>query len=314
VSTWQRFWFAGIPPHIYALLRITIGVAGVWSLLGLTDLVTFWDLQGLVSRDGLVALKAWAAAHGAGSTVGRALFAACLASLLAMTVGFRSALSVPLSLVSLLLEGAWNYLPLSGAHEAMQGFLFCLMWADTGAVWSVDSWLEHRRTPIGERVFRPVSVAPLRLIRYQVALIYLASGLWKLYNPLWREGLAVHFVLHNNVFHRFPNVLPVNLEWLATVATYATLGWELGFAFLLLYRPTRRLALIAGVLIHLGMLVLLEIGPFHVVMLAAYPAFLDPASVGAFSARLGMGAGRPNVGPAGAPLLQPLARDERAAR
>jgi len=299
---------------MYALLRITIGVAGVWSLLGLTDLATFWDLGGLVSRDGLVAVKTWAAAHEAGGVLGRGLFAACLTALVAMTVGFRSALTVPLTLVCLLLETSWNYLPLSGAQEAVQGFLFCLMWADTGAVWSVDSWLEHRRTPIGERVSRQVSVAPLRLIRYQVALIYLASGLWKLYNPLWREGLAVHFVLNSNVFHRFPNVLPANLEWVATIATYVTLGWELGFAFLLLYRPTRRLALVAGVLIHLGMLVLIEIGPFHFVMLAAYPAFLDPASVGTLPARLGMSAARRKVGPAGAVLSQTLARDEGSSR
>src|SRR4030095_5758974 len=117
VSAWQRFWFAGIPPHIYALLRITIGVAGVWSLLGLTDLATFWDLEGLVSRDGLIAVKAWAAAHDAGGVLGRVVFAACLASLVAMSVGFRSALTVPLTLVCLLLEPSWNYLPLSGAQE-----------------------------------------------------------------------------------------------------------------------------------------------------------------------------------------------------
>ena len=278
---WQRFWFEEIPPHSYALLRILLGLLGCASLIGLRNLSAFWALDGFVAaQDRGLGLKAWLFGHGLGNIGGRALFFGCLASFASMTVGFRSGLSVALALTSSLLQVSWNYLPLSGAHSALQAMLFCLIWADTGSVWSVDAWLARRRLLTALTTEPPrYMIAPLRLVRFQVALVYLNSGLYKLYNQHWRDGSAVHYILNNNVYRRFPHDLPLQLEWLGTIATYTTLSWELGFAFLVLFGPTRRLALWAGILLHLGMWVGIEIGPFPWVMLAGYTAFLDPSSV-----------------------------------
>jgi hypothetical protein len=200
-----------------------------------------------------------------------------------MTIGYKTALTVPLALVSHLVQLSWNFLPLSGAHQAMQGFLFCLMWADCGAVLSLDAWLTRRHC--GVQPVPKVSIAPLRLLRYQLALIYFASAIWKLYDPLWRNGTAVYYVLNQNVFQRFPGSAPLP-DWLTAPATYGTLLFELGFAFLLVVPVLRRFALIGGVLLHVGMLALLEIGPFHLVMLAGYLSFLNPESVPTLLGRL----------------------------
>jgi hypothetical protein len=282
VALWERFWFRTIPPQIYAVLRIALGLVGTGTLLGLSDITTHWDPAGLVPTGGASAIKAWVLARDAGMVAGVALWAGCLVAFVAMTAGIRTAFTVPMAFVSLILQLRWNPQPLSGAHQAMQGFLFCLMWANSGSVWSVDAWLARRRSAASPAA-APVSIAPLRLIRYQVALVYLASGLWKLYNPFWRDGSAVYYVLQNNVFRRFPAVPGV--EAFAPVATYTTLFWEVAFAPLLLYRRTRVIALTVGVLIHLGMFALLEIGPFHLVMLASYLAFLDPGTVARHGAR-----------------------------
>ena len=48
VAAWSRFWFAPIPPHAYALLRILIGIIGGASVLGLHDIATYWAIDGLV--------------------------------------------------------------------------------------------------------------------------------------------------------------------------------------------------------------------------------------------------------------------------
>jgi hypothetical protein len=197
-----------------------------------------------------------------------------------MTVGYRSGASVTASLGFSIIQILWNYLPLSGAHVVMQGVLFCLMWADCGSVWSVDAWLERRRATEGSpSSFAEYPIAPLRLIRFQIALVYLSTGLWKLYSPLWREGSALHYILNNNVFHRFPLSIPPEMEWLLTTATYVTLVWELGFAPGMMFRRTRRLVLLLGIMIHLGMIAFIEVGPFSFVMLAGYVAFLDPRRV-----------------------------------
>jgi len=107
-----------------------------------------------------------------------------------------------------------------------------------------------------------------------------------MFNEHWRNGTALHFVLYNNVFRRFPLEIPPTLDWITTALTYSVIIWELSFAFLILCRPTRRIALITGVLMHLGMTVALEVGQFPWVMLAAYTAFLDPAYVAELPSRV----------------------------
>lgn len=281
ISSWQRFWFTPIPPHIYAVLRIGFGLSGLAMLLIRADLSALWDLQGFVPMDrGWTGLKAWLAANDPTGLAGRVVFLVCLTTFVAMTLGAWSRVTVPLSFAGAMLQYGWNDLPMSGADAALRAFLFCLIWTDCGAVWSVDAW-RARRGFEGARLRRPQwpVIAPLRLIRFQLALIYLSAGLWKLQSPLWRDGSALYYVLNSNVFRRFPYAVPTNVEWLTTLATYGTLFWELSFAPMVLFRSTRSLALFTGALIHLGMFATMEVGAFHLVMLASYVAFLDPNKV-----------------------------------
>jgi len=282
LDRWQKLWFDRIPPHIYALLRIVLGIIGILTLLGLHDLSAFWRLSGFVALgDGGLGLKPLLVVRGWGDIAGVLIYFGCLASLVCMTLGISSGMSVAAALTASLLQLAWNYLPLSGAHQAFQAFLFCLIWADCGAVWSVDSWRERRRSGVRTEP-EPALIAPLQMMRAQVAIIYLNSGFWKLMNPDWRNGSAIHYALNGNIYQRFPGGVPFGLEGMATMLTFATLFWELSFAFFVFFRPTRRIALIVGVVMHLGMMTFLEIGPFHLVMLASYLAYLNPDDVPRF--------------------------------
>jgi hypothetical protein len=277
---WQDFWFRPVPPHLYALLRIVFGLSGCAILIGLADFRTFWDLDGFVALErGWTTVKSLALSYGLAGIAGRALWVACLAAFVCMTLGLWSRVTVPLAFAASLAYHGWNGLPLSGADDVLRAFLFCLIWTDCGAVWSVDAWRERRASGDVPRAPEWLAIAPLRLLRFQLAIVYLSAGLWKLHSSLWRDGSAVHYVINTNVYHRLPDVLPPTLDWLTTAATYATLVWELAFAFMLFWGPTRILALAAGVLIHLGMAVTIEVGPFHLVMLAGYLAFLDPFRV-----------------------------------
>jgi hypothetical protein len=289
VAAWQRFWFQEIPPHSYAILRILFGSLAAASLIGLRDLSVFWLPQGLVpAHDGGLGLKAFLASHGLGDVGAIGLFTGSLVAYVSLAVGIRSDVAVAASFTASVAQVLWNRLPLSGAHVVVQMVLFFLVLTDCAAVWSIDAWLERRRgARAPDQASGPSSViAPLRLIRLQVALVYLSSGLWKLLDPHWRDGSAVHYVLNSNVYRRYPGSLPAGVDSVTTLITYAILAWELSFAFLILSARTRRIALIAGVLVHLGFLATIEIGPFSWVMLASYVAFLDPMRIAQSSARL----------------------------
>ena len=272
---WEAYWFATVPAHAYAALRIALGLTALLSLLGQLPIDMFWSLEGLSPLSSNAAgPRSWLIAQGVADVAGRMFFAYSLVVASAMTLGFRSDLAVLATFLGLWLQTYWNRLPLSSAHQVMLVVLFCLIWAETGRVWSLDA-----RRAGASQYAGGVPIWPLRLIRWQVSLIYLSSALWKLLYPTWRDGSAVYWALNVNTFHRFPWPLPVAAEPFVVVLTWTTLLFELLFPVLVWFRATRIATLVLGIGLHLGLLIMLELGPFSLVMIACYIAFLDPHQV-----------------------------------
>jgi hypothetical protein len=263
--------------YIYAGLRISFGVIGLLFVLGMADMATLWEPTGLMLLPGPGSLRGRLIESGLARTMGLGVFLLNAAASLLMTVGFRSRFSVPLMFIASAAQAWWNPLPLSGAFEVRSAVLFGLMWADCGEKWSIDSWLASRRGAVG-RSSRDDRLLPwpLYVIRFQVAVIYLSTGLYKLGGVQWRHGTALHYVLNNNAFARFPTPPPPEWTTLLVLGTYLTLLWELAFPLLVAFRRTRLLAIGVGIALHLGMWVTMELGPFPWVMMASYLAFLSP--------------------------------------
>jgi hypothetical protein len=257
-----------IPPHSYALLRIAIGAVGLLSVLGMTPFAMYWPLDGLSPLPGS-GVRAWIAARDLGSVAGTVLFVALVCSFSAMTVGFRSDLAVFSSFVGQVALTHWNNLPLSSAHQVVTVLLFCLIWAPTGQVWSLDARWRHT-------IPQPAPAWPLWLMRVQIAIVYLSSGLHKFAYPMWRDGSAVHWAQNLNAFHRFPWPWPASLAPVEAFLTWSTLFFELTFWAFVLFRKTRPWILLAGIGLHLGLFLALELGPFSPLMIASYLCYLAP--------------------------------------
>ena len=284
-TAWAEFWLGSVDPHIYAALRVLLGSLGLITLVGLGDVSTYWTCDGMVMSSGGSLCQA-ARDAGLGWLPGALLLAVTAASFLAMVVGFQTLYAVSAAFVCLMMIVYWNPLPLSGAQQVLRAILFCLIWADSGSVFSLDARMARRGESATENAtVPPVPVWPLRLFQIQIAVIYFVTGLWKLANVTWRDGTAIHYVIENNQFARVP-IEAFPIEWLLTLATYGTMFWELGFAFMLLHPWTRRLALAIGVAVHVGMWATLELGSFSAVMLASYVAFADPERVRRWMTRL----------------------------
>lgn len=277
-TSWAEFWLGSVDPHIYAALRVLLGLVGLITLAGLGDFSTYWTCDGLVMSSGGSLCQA-ARGAGLGWLPGALLLAVTVASFGAMVVGYQTLYAVSAAFVCLMMIVYWNPLPLSGAQQVLRAILFCFIWADSGSVFSLDARMARRgETTTDNAAVPPVPVWPLRLFQIQIAVIYFVTGLWKLANVTWRDGTAIHYVIENNQFARV-RIETLPIEGLLTLATYATLFWELGFAFMLLHPWTRRLALAMGVAVHVGMWATLELGSFSAVMLSSYVAFADPERV-----------------------------------
>ena len=283
VRRWEQFWFAEVPSETIALLRIALGVAGFVNLVGFTPVNLYWAPDGLAPLPGGgLGFRSYLIASGLSGVIGWAYFGTLALAFICVTLGFQSNAVVLLAFLGSVLQVRWNPLPLTAGHAVLLSSLFALVWTDSGARLSVDHWRDNNsligKSVQANAVESSQPIWPLRLIRFQLALIYFTSGLYKLFGSVWRDGSAVYYTTAHNIFGRIFHVhpVPLSLEWVLTAFTYGTIVWELSFPFLLLYRRTRKFAIISGIAMHLGIQMMMEVGPFTWMMLASYVAFLDP--------------------------------------
>jgi Vitamin K-dependent gamma-carboxylase len=147
--------------------------------------------------------------------------------------------------------------------------LFYLMLCPCGAAWSVDAWRRRRSTGgAPQHVF--VHPWPIRLIFLQMTIIYFMNGLHKIAGADWRDGTSLHYVLGDLTFVRLPQTwLPLPLI-VTRILTWFVLVWELTFPLLMVWKWPRRIALVCGVMFHLGIFALMEIGFFSLYALCLY--------------------------------------------
>ncbi len=264
--------------------------------------------QGWVGKDATAAWKEWGERPGSAYL----LFAVYLLALVMMTAGLLTRLS---TFIAVLMAATFNnYLSeyINGGDFLLRNGLWLLLLSPAGATWSVDAWLWPGKQP------GPVMIAPwsVRLMQIQVCFMYLFVGLTKLDdlhfdNPTWLASLDVvnglttyskstHYAsgawwprgdwLDGNALYWVMNDVAIT-RWsyaqapvpyaLCQLLTWGTLAFEIFFIVLVLWKWTRIPLLIAGVMLHLGILVTMEIGWFSQVTLCWYVVFLSGGTVSA---------------------------------
>jgi hypothetical protein len=204
----------------------------------------------------------------------RILHTVTFAAALAVTLGWRTRfMSVVLWLGML---SFYHRNPSSnGGPDAVPALLcFYMMLCPGGAAYSLDERRQaKRRGTLAEPLITPWA---LRLLQMQFCLIYFQSCVIKCDGATWMDGTATHYVLFNREFRWF------DLEWLGAypliinALTHSALLFEFVLAFWLWFRPTRRWAILGGILLHAGIRPVLNIPGFGEVMCATYLVFLDP--------------------------------------
>ena len=165
----------------------------------------------------------------------------------------------------------WNRNPLllDGDDAILKLMCFYLMLSPCGNCWSVDAYL-HKKS-------HQVAIWPLRLIQFQVALIYFVSGWVKFHSQAWLDGTIIQYVLIHPHYSRWDGwVMIGNAVFTSLLAGIAHVirWWELLFPLLMINVTTRKLSLMIGVLFHLGLLFTMNLRWFAVIMLALYPALI----------------------------------------
>jgi uncharacterized membrane protein YphA (DoxX/SURF4 family) len=284
---WRVLWFRPVSARGIAVLRIGLG------LVLLDQLVALWPaLERLVGPNGMVSVDA--ARHQL--PVGRwtpldaiqdpmllhGLMALAVLAAVAFVLGWKSRFA---GLFCVVFQ-AWLYQRnpffMNGGDRVLRLGILYLCAVPCGATWSLDAWLKARKSPLTGPASPLVPATATWLIRLQLCVIYAWSGAQKAATEVWQQGDALYYALSSGNYARFPHWVDSYLAeaWVQgflRLSSWGTLGWECSFALLVLWPRTRRVALVCGLLFHLGIFVTMSVGTFSTATPLLLLAWLDPA-------------------------------------
>jgi hypothetical protein len=289
---WSDYWFAGVDARSVGLMRVLLGILLIWSQLSylpeFTDIIgpeAFVEARHTTRNFDWKRLNVYAFAET--TEQARLIHLAFLAPMVAFTLGLGGRFMGLVSLAGLVSLHHANPWMQNGGDRILRVWVLSLMLVPCTRALSLDAWIRARR---GKALIPTVPVTTHRVIQLQTIIIYGMSGLDKAEGSTWREGTAVYYALSNLNFNRIPGLLDGILAWrpaqfMMQLQTWTTLVWELLFPILVLFAPTRLLAVVLGVVVHTGIGALVMVGSFSLAIMWTYLSFLDPATLGAWVGR-----------------------------
>jgi hypothetical protein len=273
------FW-AGTDPRVYALVRIAVADAA------LVNLVDLWPRRAMYfSDDGMIPLAAVRAA-----TAGRsyesifyavtsqsgvtAIFVCAALAIVALGLGVGTRVAAGLVWAWHLSYSHRAFPILHGWDAILRSYSFLVFVSPTGRVWSLDHHFFPRASDAD-----PVPAYGLRLMQWQLFVLYTTTAWLKLVDPFWRNGQVLLYFSMSQYSRRPDDTFLVQHEWLSAIGTYLTLAVETSLPWLLWFRRTRPLGVVAGFGLHLTIAVTAQLGVFSTCMIPPYFAFLDGADV-----------------------------------
>lgn len=273
----RDFWFGEADVAPVALFRILFGILlfnWFWQLF--PNLTAFFTDEGILPRAdiagsypdrlSLLSLSGewWLVA---------AIWAVSCVVALSLTLGWHTRLA---SLLSFVLVSSFSWrdpLILDGSDLVFRLVPLWLAFTSAGDRWSVDA---HRRS--GAPIVRGWAF-PIRILELQIAWVYLATGIEKLGGIDWVDGTAAYYALQlDHTFARpWAHAFAVDPAASHLISWY-TLAVELSFLPLAMipFQRTRKVAALGAAAMQLGILVLMNVGNFPLVMLAACVLFVPP--------------------------------------
>ena len=290
LTWWQRFWHEPVRAERLAITRIFLALALLTDLLiqYLPHFADFYGPEGVAPAHlhdrWLLSQWEWTILFFNTDNLAEVaiLFWLRVGITMAFLVGWHTlVMSVLLYFLSMAFITR-NPALRNGAEDVLRVALFLMMFCPSGRAFSLDRrrWLK-KHGPSPEPPTTPAW--PLRLIKIQVCVIYLSTGLAKLlrnfdgtnwFEGTWWDGTSLHYVLNDTTMSRWSYAQLALPLWMTAPLTYLSVWWETLFPVLVMFRWTRRWTLWFGVLFHLGIFFTIEVGWFSFYTLSLYGVWI----------------------------------------
>lgn len=273
----DRYLLQGGDPAVIPLLRIA------YACLVLIHLATLWPNaemwftdQGVLSAQTATLLgktNSWSLLFWLPSTA--LVVKICLSLMfvhsILLLLGIASRLQVACLFVWLVSFQNRNFLILDGEDTLMRLYAFFFIWLPLDQRFSLTNYLRNsNKSP------KPMSTPwALRLIQFQIIALYASTALCKLQGETWHDGTAMWYV--SKMTDNFGRLIPAywfDVYGVSAMATWGALALELTLPFALIIPRTRKWGVIAGVMLHLGIELSMNLFLFQWFMILGLLSFI----------------------------------------
>ncbi len=171
-----------------------------------------------------------------------------------------------------------NTLIFDGQDVLARLLAFYMIFMPLDHAWSLSRKLLKKSLP-ADRLSGMPAAWGLRLVQFQITVIYLSTAWEKFQGASWRDGTALYYVARmDDLFGRFwlPDFLFETPSFLHAM-TWGVLLLEALLPLFLWLRPTRRWAVCVAIGLHLSIEYAMHIYLFEWLMIISLLAFVDPS-------------------------------------
>lgn len=277
---WDEFWFSDMAPYSLALFRILFGLILIqMALFLLPDLFVWYGPRGIISSASIaeanptVVLDLLNLFPGSTSWL-IAVYVTFILASLCLSLGFCTRFSCGLCFIILTSFYHHNPYLLNSGDSLLRLLAFWLMFADSGAILSIDDYLSRKNKNYSTK--EKVSGWQVRCLQIQLVIVYFHAFVTKSPGWVWANGSAVYFASRLESLARFPFPLDPNIDWISSLWTWGTLFVEFGLFTLIWIKELRYYVLALGLCLHLSIDWTMNIPQFEWLMIFSLILFVYP--------------------------------------
>lgn len=155
----------------------------------------------------------------------------------------------------------------SGGDIVANIILFCLIFMDSGAAFSVDSCFKNIEISM-------VDGWPMRLIQISISIGYFWSAIYKINSPEWQSGEALKNAMVFTFWSKYRYLELFRNKYISLMSNYSVLFFQFFSPVLFWVQEFRPYAILYGITIHFLMIINLKIGYFGPIMIVGILSFL----------------------------------------
>ena len=278
IRLFDKFLFESCDPRVVPLIRIAYAtLLVIYTLVWLRDAGHWFTDAGVLTAAAsqqLHEMPRWSLLYALPSTLG--VVQCCLGLLLLhsllLALGCWSRVQVACIFVWLMSFQHRNLMICDGEDTVFRLFAFFMIFMPLDCGWSLARRWQGRPKPLATSA----DAWALRLMQIEVTMIYASTAWNKLQGESWQNGTALYYVTHmTDHFGRLP--VPYALSdslWFVRLTTWSVLAIECLLPVALWLKPTRRLAIAAGIALHLGIEASMHLFLFEWIMMVGLISFI----------------------------------------